>query len=142
MPEKQDSIPVTVLKAVPGLINLLNHRESNRVNDDSESQVTLQSNASLAISSLAATHQAKASESRLSHRVSSNSSALRQAPLHQNVSKTMALLAERKAKKIEVSAFDAKAGPKISASLWASLGESHNFKMESVWSSTSTISIC
>ena len=37
----------------------------------------------------------------------------------------MALLAEQKAKKIEVSAFDANAGPKISASLWASLGESH-----------------
>jgi hypothetical protein len=45
----------------------------------------------------------------------------------------MALLAERKAKKIEVSAFDAKAGPKISVSMWASLGESRNFKMEPVW---------
>lgn len=111
-------IPVTVLKAVPGLVNLLNHRESDGVNDDSEPQ--------------AATHQAKASESRLGCQVSS-SSALRQAPLHQNVSKTQALLAERKAKKIEVSAFDAKAGPKISVSLWVSLGESHHFKMEPVW---------
>lgn len=125
MPEKQDPIPVTVLKAVPGLVNLLNHRESDGVNDDSEPQAA-------AISSLAATHQAKASESRLGCQVSS-SSALRQAPLHQNVSKTQALLAERKAKKIEVSAFDAKAGPKISVSLWVSLGESHHFKMEPVW---------
>ena len=44
----------------------------------------------------------------------------------------MTLVAERRTKKKEASIMDKKAGPKISVTLWTSLGESHLFKMEKV----------
>ena len=89
-----------------------------------------QSDATAVISS-AAGHQARASESQLGHsKVQGNAS--RHGPLHQNLAKAKALVAEQKARKMEVALFDAQGGPKISVSLWASLGEARNFKMESV----------
>ena len=83
------------------------------------------------ILSSAATHQAQASNSWLQGHKAPGI-ALRQPPLQQGLTKARALMAERKAKKIDASILEERSGPKISVSLWASLGKSQNFKMEAV----------
>ncbi|KAF8694630.1 hypothetical protein AX14_001999 [Amanita brunnescens Koide BX004] len=119
----QRSISLDVLQAVPGIANLLARRESG---DLHLAQPSSEDNAAL-VTSLAAAHRAQASESRLGHKA-----APFKQPLNPNLTKAMTLVAERRTKKKEASIMDKKAGPKISVTLWTSLGESHLFKMEKI----------
>ena len=105
------------------MANLLARRESG---DLHLAQPSSEDNAAL-VTSLAAAHWAQASESRLGHKA-----APFKQPLNPNLMKAMTLVAEQRTKKKEASIMDKKAGPKISVTLWTSLGESHLFKMEKV----------
>ncbi|KAF8341799.1 hypothetical protein F5887DRAFT_1076387 [Amanita rubescens] len=129
----QNSIPFDVLQAVPQLANLLTRRDLvQNPGVNSQGQPTAGSAKALSVISSAATHRGQASGSRLQgHRMPGI--ALMQPPsLHPNLNKARALIAERKTKKYDANLLEAKAGPKISISLWASLGESRNFRMESI----------
>ena len=132
MSGSQNSVPVDVLCAVPQLTNLLTCQDSGeKPGANPQGQGPTGSDA-LSVISSAATHRAQASGSRLQGNRTPGIALMQPPSLHMNLNKARAVITERKAKKYDAKLLVAKAGPKISVSLWVSLGESHNFKMQSV----------